>query len=71
MEKYIPRAFRPKRAMILALAEILKDDAYLDTSMSLSDMVASVMNDVHGQASPNDVFAVCSELINEAGRTPN
>lgn len=60
-----PNAFRPARALILALAEIVKEDAYL--TMSEGHFVGEVMRRSGGCVSPDRARVWRKELMREAG----
>jgi hypothetical protein len=60
-----PRAFRPRKALLLAIAPVLQDDAYL--RMSESEFVAIVMRATGGANPPTVVAEEYRRLIDEAG----
>lgn len=59
------RAYRPKRALLVAVAPLLAGDQFLD--MTRAEFVAAVMKATGGSASPNEVAALFDELVEEAG----
>ena len=61
----IPRAFRPKRALLLAVAPIVENDEYLQ--LSDAEFVALVMKSTGGSAKPDEVLEMFRLLRDEAG----
>lgn len=64
-EQKLPRAFRPYRAMILAIAPMLETDEY--TRMSEAEFVAALTKRMNGSISPTAASELYKKLINEAG----
>lgn len=60
-----PRAFRPTRALFLAIAPILANDDYLQ--LSEAEFVALVMKATGGSATPDKVREMVKTLLDEAG----
>lgn len=60
-----PLLFRPKRALLIAVAPLLLDDAYL--SMGEAQFVAAVMRATGGSVNPSSVYELYRELMVEAG----
>ena len=65
MTDKLPRATRPYRLTLVAVAALLADDAYL--GLTVREMVARVMKESHGAANPVEVDAICQRLKDEAG----
>lgn len=61
----LPRAHRPYKATLLAVAELLTSDDYL--SMTIDEMVGYVMHATGGAAQPDKVQAIFSRLQDDAG----
>lgn len=60
-----PRAFRPQKMLILAVAPLLADDAYLQ--MGEREFIGAVMKETGGSQSPDAILALYRDLISEAG----
>jgi uncharacterized UPF0146 family protein len=60
-----PRAFRPTRALFLAIASILANDDYLQ--LSEAEFVALVMKATGGSSTPGKVREMVKILLDEAG----
>ena len=68
MSENLPRLFRPNRALIVAVAPLLANDAYL--GMSERDFTGAVMQASGGAANPKRVSDLYWQLIAEANVKP-
>jgi len=60
-----PRASRPLRNLYLAVADIVRDDAYIN--MTGKEFVAYVMEKTGGSVPPDEVMNIYYRLMNDAG----
>jgi len=64
----MPRAERPLRNLYLAVADTVRDDAYLN--MTNKKFVAHVMEKSGGFANPDEVMLIYYQLMKDAGMEP-
>jgi len=64
----IPTASRPLRNLYLAVADAVRDDAYL--SMTNKKFVSEVIKKAGGFANPDDVMSIYYQLMKDAGLEP-
>ena len=60
-----PHATRPYKNLIVAVADVIKDDRYLD--MTKGEFLTEVMLASHGTCSPCTVNGIYHELMKDAG----